>query len=140
MKSMTRHQRRILIRSGHAAVAIGTLCIVVVILYALGLPSIVAIVAGASLAGVVSVAIRRNFLPESPPWSDEERVRLPRLKPAWLPLGLMAAALLYFVAHIPLAIAGAVVVLSIGALVGSESRLRRKAKERLQVADEERRV
>jgi hypothetical protein len=52
----------------------------------------------------------------------------------------MAAALLYFVAHIPLAIAGAVVVLSIGALVGSESRLRRKAKERLQVADEERRV
>lgn len=131
MRSRTQHQQRMLIRSGHAAVAVGTLVVVVVALYALGLPSIVAIVAGAAFAAVLSAFIRRRVLPESPPWSDEERLQLPRLRRVWLPLGAIGIALFYFVAHIPLAIAVAVIVLSIGALVIGELRARRKAEERL---------
>jgi hypothetical protein len=106
------------------------LCLVVTAIYALEVPSVVAIVVGAPLAGIVSIAVRRRFLPEAPPWTDEERLQLPRLRPVWLPLGLIGVALLFFVAHIPLAIAAAVVASSIGALVVSELRARRRAERR----------
>ncbi len=133
MRSRTQYQQRMLIRSGHAALEVVMLTVFVVALYVLGLPSIAAIVAGASLGFVVSMVIRRRFLPEASPLSDEERLKLPRLRPGWLLLGLMAVALLYFVAHIPVAIAVAVIALSIGALVISELRARSKAEGRRDV-------
>ena len=126
----TTYHRRKLVRLSHAAVAVAILYLSVAALYALEVPSVVAIVVGAPLAGIVSTAVRRRFLPEAPPWTDEERLQLPRLRPVWLPLGLIGVALLFFVAHIPLAIAGAVVASSMGALVVSELRARRQAERR----------
>jgi hypothetical protein len=131
MRSRSQYQRRMLIRSGHAALAVVTLVVFVVTLYIIGLPSIVAMVAGASLGFVVSMIIRRRFLPEAPALSDEERLQLPKLRPIWLPLGVVGIALFYFVAHIPLPIAVVVIVLSICGIVFAELRARRKAEERL---------
>jgi hypothetical protein len=130
MRSRTQYQQRMLIRSGHAALDVVMLAVFVVGLYVLGLPSIAAIVAGASLGFVVSMVIRRRFLPEASPLSDEERLKLPRLRPVWLPLGAIAIALFYFVAHIPLALAAVVIVLSISGIVAAELRARHKAEER----------
>lgn len=131
MKRITTYQRRRLIRGSRAAVTIVMLSVFVVTMHALGLPTIAAIAAGGSLAGIVSTTIERRLLPKPPPWSDEERVQLPGLRPVWLPLGVMAVALFYFIAHIPLAIAVPVVVVSISAFVISELRLRREAERRL---------
>jgi uncharacterized protein YneF (UPF0154 family) len=135
MRSKTQHQRRILLRSVHAAIDVGMLAVFVVTLYVLGLPSIVAIVGGASLGMIVSIGIRRRFLSEAPPLSDEERLKLPRLRPVWLPLGAIGIALFYFVAHLPLPIAVIIIVFSIGGIVVAELHARRKAKERLRVTN-----
>ena len=63
MRSRTQHQRRMLIRSGHAALDVVMLAVFVVTLYVLGLPSIAAIAGGASLGMIVSMSIRRRLLP-----------------------------------------------------------------------------
>lgn len=126
----TTYQRRKRVRMGHAAVAVVILCVFVVTMYAFGVPSVVAIAVGAPLAGISSTIVRRRLLPESPPWSDEERLQLPKIRPVWLPLGFIGVTLLYFVAHIPLVVAGPVVACGIVALVVSELRARRQAEER----------
>lgn len=131
IRSRTQYQRRMLIRSGHAALDVVMLAVFVIALYVLGLPSIVAIVLGASLGMIVSMGIRRRLLPQAPPLSDEERLQLPRLRPGWLLLGAIGIALFYFVAHIPLALAVVVIVLSICGMVVSELRARSRAEERL---------
>jgi hypothetical protein len=133
MRTLANQHRRYLIQGGRAVVTLATLGVVVIALQSLlGLPSIVAIIVGATFAGIVSSIVGRRLLPELPPWSDEERVRLPRLRPVWAPLGAAAVGLLHFVAHIPLAIAVAVVVLSISGLVITELRDRREAVRRLE--------
>jgi small-conductance mechanosensitive channel len=81
MKRMSNYQRRRLIQGSRAVVAIVILSVFVFIMYVLGLPSIVAIAAGGGFAGIVSTTIERRRLPKPPPWSDEERVQLPRLRP-----------------------------------------------------------
>lgn len=131
MKPLTNAQRRYLIRYSHAAVDVAMLGVFVVALYGLGLPSIVAIAVGAPLGVAVATIIGRRILPVFPPWSDEERVQVPRLRVGWLPVGLVAVALLYFIGHMRLAVAVSVIVLSIGVLVVGELRARRKAEERL---------
>jgi hypothetical protein len=135
MRSGTQHQRRMLVRSVHAVLDVVMLAVFVAILYVLRLPSIVAIAVGASLGMVVSMGVRRRLLPQVTPLSDEERLKLPRLRPVWLPLGVIGIALFYFVVHIPLLIAVIVIVLSICGIVVAELRARRKAEERLQVTD-----
>lgn len=128
---MTNYQRRRLIQGSRAAVTIVILSVFVFTMYVLGLPSIVAIAAGGGLAGIVSTTIERRLLPTPPPWSDEERVQLPKLRPLWLLLGVMAVALLHFIADIPFAVAVPVVVVSVSAFAVSELRLRREAERRL---------
>jgi len=135
MRPLANHHRRYLIQGGRAVIAVAMLGVVVVALHSLlALSSIVAIILGATFSGIVSRIVGRRFLPEPPPWSDEERVRLPRLRPVWAPLGVAGVALLHFAAHIPLAVAVAVVLLSISALIVSELRLRGEAERRLEVS------
>ena len=107
------------------------LILFVVTLYVFGLPTIVAIAVGAPLGVAVATIIGRRVLPVFPPWSDEERVQVPRLRVGWLPVALVAVALLYFIGHMRLAVAASIVVLSVTALIVSELRARRKAEERL---------
>jgi hypothetical protein len=118
-------------RNWYAALDVVTLCVFVLTMYAMGLPSIVAIMVGAPLAGVASAIVHRQFFPRPPQISDEERLQLPRLRPIWLPIGIMSIALLYFGAHMQIAIASALIVFSIGTIVVLELSERRKAEERL---------
>jgi hypothetical protein len=128
---MTKHQSQTLIRGGHALVALALLGVFVVGLYAAGLPSIVAVLGGGALTYLASPVVRRRLLPEPQPLSDAQRLELPRLRLVWIPLGVAGFALIYFVAHVRLVAALMLIVLSIGALVISELRLRREAERRL---------
>jgi hypothetical protein len=134
MKSVTNNRRWYWIRSCYAILDVATLGVIVLIVYAVGLPALVAVTVVACLTGIVLTIIHRWLLPKPPPISDEERLQLPKLRPVWLPVGLMGFGLFYFVAHMRLAIAGILIVPSISALIIGEMSTRRKAKSVCQAA------
>jgi hypothetical protein len=120
-----------LIRGVQAILAVGALAAAVLLLYGLlGLPAPLAIIFGALASGVVSRVIR-SHMPEAPPWSDGDRVNLPKLRPVWLLAGGFAVAALRYGASIPFVVALPLTVTSIGAFVLAELRARRQAELRL---------
>jgi hypothetical protein len=126
------NRRIYLIRGIHGAISVAILISCVLALYRLfHLPSLVAIPVGAAFSLLLSTTIRRRFLPEVPPWADEELAALPNLRLVWLPVGIAMIVLIYFGTHLPLAIAVGIVVVIIGAFVGAELRARRDAVRRL---------
>jgi hypothetical protein len=128
---MTKDLSQTLVRGGHALVTFVLLGVFVIGLYAAGLPSTVTVFGGGALAYLVSPLVRRRLLPEPQPLSDEQRLQLPKLRLVWIPLGAAGFVLIYFVAHVELIASVTLIVLSIGALVAGELRLRREAGRRL---------
>jgi uncharacterized membrane protein YjjP (DUF1212 family) len=129
---MNTSQRRYIIKGSAAGISVGLLCAAVIVLYGpLRFPVFAAVVVGGGVSSIVSSFIRRRFLPEPPPWSDEERVQLPRLRPIWLPVGVAAIAVLYLVVRLPLLVAGVLVILSIVYFVYRELGARHEAEYRL---------
>jgi hypothetical protein len=122
-----------LLKGIELGIALLILIAVVILAHAVvGLSSLVAIFVGIVVTRVASAGIRRRFLPEVPTWTDEERIQLSKVRPVWLPLGIMAVALLVLVARIPLGISLLIVALSVGVLIASEIRAQQGAERRLE--------
>jgi hypothetical protein len=136
MRDVTKNeQRRYLVQGAHAGLTLVLLAGAVFAASAVGLPAVGAIFVGGTVAGAVSHFVGQRFLPKAPAWSDEERVRLARVRPMWLPLGAAAVLAVHFGARLSFAVSGTLVILTIAVIVAFEWRGRAMAERRLRSAE-----
>ncbi len=134
---MTNTRQNNLIRHAYVLIIVAVLVTTVWVLYkVVGLPFILAMLAGGPVLLVVSRVIIHPFLPPPPPPSDEERVQMPKIRPMWVLLGVAAASLLSLGTRMPLPISLLLAVVLIGPLIAGEKHERRKAKRRLEIRQE----
>ena len=89
-------RRRYAIEGTGAVLAVSLLAAgVMVASVVFGLSALVSIVVGGGVGGSVSHLVIRRFLPTAPPWSDEERVQLPRVRPSLLFIGVVGILALW---------------------------------------------
>jgi hypothetical protein len=128
-------RRRYAIEGAGAMLSVSLLAAgVIVANVVFGLSALISIVAGGSVGGSVAHLVIRRFLPTAPPWSDEERVQLPRVRPSLLFIGIAGILALWLIVRLQLAASVIVMVLAVVGFVSAEWRLRNQAEQRLRAA------